>query len=75
MTSAPTSIPSSIVRGRFGAYGGQYVPETIMPALAELETGFRQCLADESFQSELQRSIMRHANRWSLWPLRMVPWS
>jgi len=34
------------VRGRYGAYGGQYVPETIMPALEELERGFFQALAD-----------------------------
>ena len=63
MTSAPTSIASSIVRGRFGAYGGQYVPETIMPALAELETGFRQCLADESFQTELRRLLRTYVGR------------
>jgi tryptophan synthase beta chain len=63
MTSAPTSIPSPVVRGRFGAYGGQYVPETIMPALAELESGFRQCLIDESFQAELQRLLRTYVGR------------
>src|SRR5258707_14205491 len=63
MTSAPTSIPSPVVRGRFGAYGGQYVPETIMPALAELESGFRQCLADDSFQAELTRLLRTYVGR------------
>jgi tryptophan synthase beta subunit len=41
MTSALTSTPP-IARGRFGPYGGQYVPETIMPALEELDTGFQR---------------------------------
>jgi tryptophan synthase beta chain len=63
MTSAPTSITSSIVHGRFGAYGGQYVPETIMPALEELEVGFRHCLADEAFQTELRRLLRTYVGR------------
>src|SRR6266853_162893 len=63
MTSAPVSTSSSIVRGRFGAYGGQYVPETIMPALAELEAGFRQCLTDDSFQAELTRLLRTYVGR------------
>src|SRR5438067_1300500 len=41
--------------GRFGPYGGQYVPETIMPALQELEEGFRAAIADNAFHSELER--------------------
>src|SRR6266853_3788729 len=63
MTSAPVSTSSSIVRGRFGAYGGQYVPETIMPALEELELGFRQCLADDTFQAELRRLLRTYVGR------------
>jgi tryptophan synthase beta chain len=62
MTSAPSSI-SSPIRGRFGAYGGQYVPETIMPALAELETGFRQCLTDAAFQAELRLLLRTYVGR------------
>lgn len=38
---------------KFGAYGGQYVPETLMPALAELEAAYQEARADESFQEEL----------------------
>src|SRR5579859_4400001 len=63
MTSAPTSSPSAVVNGRFGAYGGQYVPETIMPALEELEAGFRQCLTDNAFQTELRRLLRTYVGR------------
>jgi tryptophan synthase beta chain len=45
--------------GRFGPYGGQYVPETLMAALAELETGWRQAEDDPHFQLEL--AAQRHA--------------
>src|SRR5579859_5864271 len=63
MTSAPTSSTRAVVRGRFGAYGGQYVPETIMPALAELESGFLKCLADDGFQTELARLLRTYVGR------------
>src|SRR5438132_12610818 len=63
MTSAPISTTSPAVRGRFGAYGGQYVPETIMPALEELETGFRHCVADAAFQTELERLLHTYVGR------------
>ena len=62
MTSAPVSS-SSIVRGRFGAYGGQYVPETIMPALEQLEVGFAQARADPAFNAELQRLLRTYVGR------------
>jgi tryptophan synthase beta chain len=39
--------------GRFGIYGGKYVPETLMPALAELETAYTKYQADPEFQTEL----------------------
>ncbi len=38
--------------GRFGPYGGQFVPETLMPALAELEEAFNAARTDEKFQNE-----------------------
>ena len=62
MTIAPIS-PASAARGRFGPYGGQYVPETIMPALEELEAGFRTALADPAFQSELDRLLTTYVGR------------
>ncbi len=40
-------------RGRFGAYGGRFVPETLMPALELLERGASEALADPAFQAEL----------------------
>jgi tryptophan synthase beta chain len=40
-------------RGRFGAYGGQYVPETLMGALVELEDVWHEAKADTQFQLEL----------------------
>jgi tryptophan synthase beta subunit len=38
---------------RFGPYGGQYVPETLMPALAELETAWLAARRDPSYAEEL----------------------
>ncbi len=42
------------VEHRFGPYGGQYVPETLMPALAELEAAWLAALRDPSFAEELE---------------------
>jgi tryptophan synthase beta chain len=39
--------------GLYGRYGGRYVPETLVPALDELEAGWRQACEDEAFRSEL----------------------
>lgn len=36
--------------GRFGKFGGKYVPETLIPALAELEVAYQQAMADPAFQ-------------------------
>ncbi|NNM34185.1 MAG: tryptophan synthase subunit beta [Gemmatimonadetes bacterium] len=41
--------------GRFGPYGGQYVPETLMPALAELEEAWREAREDTGFQETVDR--------------------
>jgi tryptophan synthase beta chain len=38
---------------KFGSYGGQFVPETLMPALAELESAYLQAQSDPAFQAEL----------------------
>ena len=40
-------------RGRFGEYGGRFAPETLMPALAELEAAFREAMADDAFRARL----------------------
>src|SRR5215510_13782553 len=42
------------MKGRFGPYGGQYVPETLMSALEELEGAWNDAWADPEFQLELK---------------------
>ena len=39
----------------YGEYGGRYVPETLIPALDELERGWADALADPAFREELDR--------------------
>ena len=41
------------MNGRFGEFGGQYLPETLMPAVAELETAYLEARADPAFEREL----------------------
>ena len=45
----------SVVEHRFGPYGGQYVPETLMPALAELEDAWIAARADPGYLGEVAR--------------------
>lgn len=49
--------------GRFGKFGGKYVPETLMPALSELETAFQQYRDDIGFQAELQNLLRDYVGR------------
>src|SRR5205807_4049602 len=44
-------------RGRFGAFGGKFVPESLMTALAELENAYEQAINDTGFQTELQGQL------------------
>lgn len=50
-------------QGRFGQFGGKYVPETLMPALAELEAAFNQYKNDPDFQQELQGLLRDYVGR------------
>ena len=50
---ATTQQPDAL--GRFGKFGGKYVPETLMPALSELERAFQQYCNDPDYQQELQQ--------------------
>ncbi|HEV8536432.1 MAG TPA: tryptophan synthase subunit beta [Candidatus Limnocylindria bacterium] len=43
--------------GRYGEFGGQYLPETLMPAVAELEAAWLEARADRGFQDELARVL------------------
>jgi tryptophan synthase beta chain len=49
--------------GRFGAYGGRYVPETLMPALEELARVYDAARADPGFQAELDHLLRTYAGR------------
>jgi tryptophan synthase beta chain len=49
--------------GRFGQYGGKYVPETLMPALSELEAAIAQYRHDPDFQRELQGLLTDYVGR------------
>jgi tryptophan synthase beta chain len=50
-------------RGRFGPFGGRYVPETLIPALERLEQGVREHLHAPAFQRELARELSSWAGR------------
>ena len=55
-----TTIPT---KGKFGPYGGQFVPETLMPALAELEAAYEAAKADPEFQAELDHLLKTYVGR------------
>ncbi len=50
-------------RGRFGPFGGRYVPETLVPAFERLEEGVRQYLHDPDFQAEFHRELREWVGR------------
>lgn len=58
---AQTARPDSL--GRFGKFGGKYVPETLMPALSELEAAYEQYRNDAGFQEELQGLLKDYVGR------------
>ena len=53
--------PSS--EGRFGDFGGRFVPETLVPACKELEAAFRSAWADPAFRTELDDLLRDYAGR------------
>jgi tryptophan synthase beta chain len=63
-TSRPndyTAYPDA--SGRFGDYGGRYVPETLMPLVLELDAAYRAAKADEAFQAELGGFLTHYVGR------------
>src|ERR1700679_3389314 len=50
-------------RGRYGPFGGRYVPEILIPAHERLERGARRWLADSEFQAELNRELQDWVGR------------
>jgi len=57
------AVPSESRPGRFGVYGGRYVPETLMAALVELEREYEIAKADAAFQTELAGLLKDFAGR------------
>ncbi len=56
-----TSLPDE--RGRFGQFGGKFVPETLMAAVAELEAAYLEAREDAEFQNELSGLLSNYAGR------------
>lgn len=67
MTQTPLSSQTTAARpdalGRFGPFGGKYVPETLMPALSELEQAFYQYRDDPNFKAELDGLLSDYVGR------------
>ena len=55
--------PKAAMAGRFGAYGGRYVPETLMAALEELESTYEKAKRDRKFQQRLDQLLKTYAGR------------
>ena len=55
--------PKAAAAGRFGAYGGRYVPETLMAALEELERAYEKAKRDRKFQRRLDHLLKTYAGR------------
>ena len=58
-----TTSPPADREGYFGRFGGQFVPETLVSALHQLETQYNQAMADAAFRSELDRCYREIAGR------------
>jgi len=62
----PTSLVEPGPDGRFGEFGGRFVPETLVPACEQLEAAFRDAWADDGFRSELDVLLAEYAGRPSI---------
>ena len=60
---SPAASPVSSKAGRFGVYGGRYVPETLMAALEELEQAYAEADADPAFHTELDGLLHHYCGR------------
>lgn len=66
MTGNPRTILDSPLpdrRGRFGRFGGKFVPEVLMPALEELEGAYTRARTDAGFRRELDHYLQEYAGR------------
>lgn len=64
MSSALVNLPDT--QGRFGPYGGRYVPETLMAALTQLGDEYAKAIADAAFQREFEHYLKTYVGRPSL---------
>ncbi|HEY7236705.1 MAG TPA: tryptophan synthase subunit beta [Gemmatimonadaceae bacterium] len=64
-------VPSAEATDRFGAFGGRYVPETLIPALDELERQYDAARADPAFEAEVEHMLSTYVGRPS--PLSDAP--
>jgi tryptophan synthase beta chain len=62
-TSALKKVNIKAQAGRFGPYGGRYVPETLMAALEELEREYAKARRDKKFRAEFDRLLKEYAGR------------
>ncbi|HHO56101.1 MAG TPA: tryptophan synthase subunit beta [Trueperaceae bacterium] len=60
------NFPQPNERGRFGIYGGRYVPETLIPALDELNAAYQEAKADPEFQKEYAYYLKNYVGRPSI---------
>ncbi len=59
----PVTAPAPIRQGRFGPFGGQYVPEVLMHAVSQLETAWEEAKVDAEFWRELHEYYAHYAGR------------
>jgi len=57
------AVTETRARGWYGAYGGRYVPETLIPVLDELEAAYTAAVADPAFTSEVRRYLKEFCGR------------
>ena len=60
---SPIAMPATSTPGRFGVYGGRYVPETLMAALLELDAAYAEAQADAAFHAELDGLLKDYCGR------------
>jgi tryptophan synthase beta chain len=68
-----SAVKKEAAAGRFGPYGGRYVPETLMAALEELEREYNKARRDVAFRKEFERLLKQYAGRpTALFPARRL---
>src|SRR5574337_1752238 len=63
MSKGQQTLTGPDIRGRFGEFGGRYVPETLMHPIEELERAYEDARNDAAFQAELKRLLRYYAGR------------